>query len=100
MSYRQQVASQFNVPVSAVSQVGSKSMAEVTCAGYILLVSYHTIIGVRPAGEFKWYITTKKHSSTTSRQTTQFISSTRFSVERVTEDELQDKLAKLRGQHE
>lgn len=97
MSYSQQVASQFDVPVSMVSQVGSKSMAEITKAGYILLVSYYTIIGVRPVGEFKWYITTQKYSSTTSRQTTQFINSTRCSVERVTETELQAKLTELRG---
>lgn len=97
MSYRQQVASQFNVPLANVNQVGAKSMAVVEFHNYNLLVSYRTIIGVQIQPNLNWLITTKKYSPTTSKQTSQFINSTRYSVERVTEAELQDKLTELRG---
>jgi len=54
-----------------VEQVGSKNMALVYLHdGDVLLYSYTTLAGVRKKD--KWYLTTQKHSPTTSRQLNAF----------------------------
>jgi hypothetical protein len=81
----------YNVAPNMVRQVSSKQLFIVDTS-YLgrLLVSYKTTIGVFHNGI--WYITTKKYSVTTSKQTTQFINSTSFPVERVSIEIFDDLL--------
>ena len=81
----------YNVPANMVKQVNSKQLFIVDTS-YLgrLLVSYKTTIGL--FHNSVWYITTKKFSATTSKQTTQFIKSTSFPVERVSIEIFDDLL--------
>jgi hypothetical protein len=81
----------YNVAPNMVKQVSSKQLFIVDTS-YLgrLLVSYKTTIGLFHNGV--WYITTKKFSPTTSKQTTQFINSTSFPVERVSIEIFDDLL--------
>jgi hypothetical protein len=81
----------YNVASNMVRQVKSKQLFIVDTS-YLgrLLVSYRTTIGLFHNGV--WYITNKKFSPTTSKQTTQFINSTSFPVERVSIEIFDDLL--------
>jgi len=83
------IMKRFNVSKDKVKQIDSMQLFLVDSyqCGRIL-VSYTTIIGVFDID--KWYITSDRYSSTTTRQTNKFIKSTPFEVERVTEDNLRD----------
>jgi hypothetical protein len=85
------IESSYNVPANMVRQVNSKQLFIVDTS-YLgrLLVSYKTTIGLFHNGV--WYITNKKFSPTTSKQTTQFINSTSFPVERVSIEIFDDLL--------
>ena len=81
----------YNVPANMIKQIASKQLFIVDTS-YLgrLLVSYRTTIGVFHNGV--WYITTKKYSTTTSKQTSQFINSTSFPVKRVSSETFDDLL--------
>lgn len=96
---RKDIANQFGVTMDMVEQVGSKQLFIVKVQNSVdkwsyrsindtILVSYHTIIGVQRDG--LWYITDKRYSVTTSKQTTQFCNGR--IVKRVDESELQSML--------
>jgi hypothetical protein len=95
MSYKQQLANRFNVDKQQVKQVGCKSMAVIKFSSYNLLISYWTIIGIKPVNESHWFITTEKSSPTTSKQTTQFINSTSYQVVRLEPVDFKAKLETL-----
>lgn len=79
----------FNVKRDKVKQFNSCQLFIVDSYQYgRVLVSYTTIIGLFK--DSKWYITSERYSVTTSRQTSVFIRSTSFEVERVTEDTLRN----------
>lgn len=81
----------YNVPANMVKQVKSKQLFIVDTS-YLgrILVSYKTTIGI--FHNSIWYITTEKFSPTTSKQTTIFINSTKFKVERVSHETFDDLL--------
>lgn len=78
----------FNVKRDRVKQFNSCQLFIVDSGYGRILVSYRTIIGLYQNS--KWYITSDKYSSTTTRQTNKFIRSTSFEADRVTEDTLRD----------
>jgi hypothetical protein len=81
----------YNVAPTMVKQIASKQLFIVDTS-YLgrLLVSYKTTIGI--FHNSIWYITTEKFSVSTSKQTSQFINSTSFKVERVDAPTFQDLL--------
>jgi hypothetical protein len=81
----------YNVAPNMVKQIASKQLFIVDTS-YLgrLLVSYRTTIGV--FHNSIWFITNEKFSPTTSKQTTQFINSTRFEVKRVDKETFDDLL--------
>lgn len=81
----------FNVKRDKVKQFNSCQLFIVDSTDYgRVLVSYTTIVGMFYNGV--WYITTKKYSTTTSKQASTFIKSTPFKVERVKENTLRDMI--------
>lgn len=85
----------FNVRRDKVQQFNSCQLFIVDSADYgRVLVSYTTIIGM--FHNLTWYITTQKYSVTTSKQTSTFIKSTPFKIERVEENTLRDLLIVLK----
>jgi hypothetical protein len=81
----------YNVAPNMVKQIASKQLFIVDTS-YLgrLLVSYKTTIGVFHNGI--WFITNEKFSPTTSKQTSQFINSTSFEVQRVDNETFDDLL--------
>ena len=74
MITNKRIQSIFGVAREQVEQVGSKQLFIVKLEGYSLLVSYTTIIGINLRGGV-WQLTKEKYSVTTSKQTSQFMSS-------------------------
>jgi hypothetical protein len=84
----------YNVPANMVKQVRTKQLFIVDTS-YLgrLLVSYKTTIGI--FHNSVWFITSEKFSPTTSKQTSQFINSTRFEVRRVDSETFDDLLMSI-----
>ena len=81
----------FNVKRDKVKQFNSCQLFIVDSTDYgRILVSYTTIIGM--FHDLTWYITTRKYSVTTSKQTSTFVKSTPFEVEHVDENTLRDMI--------
>ena len=85
---KKDISAIFNVPTANITQVGSKQMFKVTSVKdkCFFLLSYRTIIGIYH--DNIWKITTKKYSSTTSRQITAFSHSRGDRIKRVDNEEL------------
>lgn len=77
----------FAVKSDAVKQIGSKQLFIVDTKSGRMLVSYRTIIGYFTNSI--WHISSNKYTVTTSKQTSQFINSTKFTCIRCSEEELQ-----------
>jgi hypothetical protein len=81
---RQNIADNFNIPLSNVTQVDSMQLFLVTLSNdKIALVSYYTIIGYNVFGQ--WYITNEKFSATTNRQVSKFNSKQDYTVKFVSD---------------